>query len=289
MTTKPPYVIAEISSNHNGDLGRAKELVRGAAEAGANAVKFQLFTVGELFDESALTTFPNLRERSKWELPRDFIPILREEATSAGMEFGCTPFDLDSARFLVGNIDFFKIASYELLWHDLVRSCAISGLPVILSTGMSTEIEVHQAVDAFLSTGSTDLSILHCVSSYPAAAEDANLSVIPTLRERFKFPTGWSDHSHDFGTVLRAAFRWSADILELHFDLDGTGAEAESGHCWLPEELAQLTTALKNGLEADGIGLKQPALSELHDREWRADPSDGLRPLLETRKLLNGN
>jgi len=287
VTTKigaKPFVIAEISSNHNQDLSRTKELIHAAVESGADAVKFQLFTIEQLFHSSALAAFPGHRDRSKWELPRDFIPELRDLSHKLGIKFGCTPFDLDSAEFLRSHVDFVKISSYELLWLVLVRHCAGLGLPVILSSGMATEEEVGDSVTAFFEAGGLDLSLLHCVSAYPTPADEANLRAIPYLRDRFGIPIGWSDHSHSFGTVLRACFKWKAEILELHFDLDGRGYEASSGHCWLPAELLELSAALSEGFKSDGPGGKSPAASELADRDWRADPADGLRPLRVLRK-----
>ena len=279
-----PFVIAEISSNHNQDLERAKELIQAAAEAGVDAVKFQLFSIEELFHSSALAEFPGHRERSKWELPRDYIPELRELSTSLGIQFGCTPFDLDSAKFLQPFVDFLKISSYELLWHDLIRMCASLSIPTIMSTGMATEDEVRDSVQAFFDAGGRELSLLHCVSAYPTPAEEANLRAIPYLRQQLGIPVGWSDHSHSLGTVLRACFKWDAEIVELHFDLDGRGYEASSGHCWSPAEVRRLMAAISEGILSDGRGGKAPTPAEIGDRDWRADPSDGLRPILETRR-----
>ena len=279
-------VIAEISSNHNQDLSRAKELIRAARESGADAVKFQLFEVEKLFSPEVLKLSKTHRDRAAWELPRNFVPELAEEAHSVGLLFGCTPFDLDAVEFLKPFVDFFKIASYELLWHALISSCGATGKPVILSTGMATEDEVSHAVASLTSSGCTDLALLHCVSSYPAPRRDINLAAIATLRKRFGVPTGWSDHSHDPSVVLRAINRWGASIIELHIDLDGEGFEAGSGHCWLPSELSELTETLRTDSELDGDGVKAPAPSEKADVAWRADHTDGLRPLLELRPTL---
>lgn len=281
-----PLVIAEISSNHNQDLERALNLVRAAKKAGAGAVKFQLFEVEQLFAPEVLMASPDHRARKSWQLPRKFLPVLSDEAHSLGMLFGCTPFDLGAVNFLGPYVDFFKIASYELLWCDLIAACGAAGKSVILSTGMATEAEVASAVECLEASGCNDMALLHCVSSYPAPRKDTNLKSISTLRDKFNLPTGWSDHSHDPTVVDRAINRWGASIVELHFDLDGTGFEAGSGHCWLPDELFNLTETLRKDSELDGDGVKVPAPSELADVGWRADPSDGLRPLLELRPTL---
>jgi N-acetylneuraminate synthase len=287
FTVSNPLVIAEISSNHNQDLERSKALVRAAAEAGANAVKFQLFELEKLFAPEVLEASPQHRSRKRWELPRNFVEPLAAEAHALGMSFGCTPFDIEAANFLEPHVDFFKISSYELLWHDLLAVCGSSGKPVILSTGMANESEVASGFTRLRDSGCSDIALLHCVSAYPAPRGETNLRAIRALRERFKVPTGWSDHSHDSSVVRRAVHRWGASILELHFDLEGEGFEAGSGHCWLPHELTALTQELRADSELDGNGVKQPTESELSDVSWRADPSDGLRPLLELRSTLN--
>lgn len=286
QTNTSPLIIAEISSNHNQNLERARALIRAAGEAGAGAVKFQLFELESLFSPEVLTTSPAHRARKSWELPRDFIPTLSEEARSSGMLFGCTPFDLSAADFLEPYVDFFKIASYELLWHPLIARCGATGKPVILSTGMATESEVASAVACLEDSGCVDMALLHCVSSYPAPREDTNLRAISTLRDCFNAPIGWSDHSHDPSVLLRAINRWGASIIELHFDIEGEGFEAGTGHCWLPNELYLLTETLRRDFELDGDGVKVPAPSELADVPWRADPTDGLRPLLHLRTSL---
>lgn len=279
-------MIAEISSNHNRNLDRAKDLVRAAAKAGANAVKFQLFELEKLFAPEVLKASPEHRSRKSWELPRDFVEPLAAEAHKLGMSFGCTPFDLEAANFLESRVDFFKISSYELLWHDLLAVCGLSGKPVILSTGMANESEVTSGFTQLRDSGCKDIALLHCVSAYPAPREETNLSAIRTLREQYKVPTGWSDHSHDPSVVRRAVHKWGASVLELHFDLEGEGFEAGSGHCWLPHELAALTEELREDSELDGSGVKQPTASELSDVSWRADPFDGLRPLLKLRSTI---
>jgi len=285
-TQSAPLIIAEISSNHNQYLERARNLVKEASLAGATAVKFQLFEVEKLFSPEVLQTSAGHRSRKGWELPRDFVPILANDARELGMLFGCTPFDFDAAEFLVPYVDFFKIASYELLWCDLLSYCGASQIPVILSTGMATDPEVWNAVECLEASGCSDYALLHCVSSYPAPREETNLSAISAMRQRFRVPAGWSDHTNDVSVVLRAINRWGASIIELHFDLDGKGYEAGNGHCWLPQDLAHLTETLEKDLLLDGNGTKNPTEAELSDVVWRTDPNDGLRPLLGKRQNL---
>lgn len=275
--------VAEVSSNHNRDEKRALAFIDVAASIGCDAVKFQLFRIDELFAPEILSQSEKHRKRRAWELPAEMLPALASRCRERGIEFSCTPFYLEAVTQLQPHIAFYKIASYELLWHDLVRACAQTGKPLVLATGMATLKEIEDSVAAARSAGCTDLTILHCVSGYPAPVKEANLAAIETIRRALGVAVGWSDHTVDPGVVLRAVHRWGASMIEFHLDLDGKGEEAGTGHCWLPEQMERVIKAARAGFDADGTGEKVPARSEMSDREWRADPSDGLRPLRETR------
>lgn len=278
--------IAEVSSNHAQSLARSVDIVRTAARIGCDAVKFQLFQVEQLFSEEARTAKPELEARKNWELPVEFIPTLSEEARSLGLEFGCTPFYLEGVTELYGHVDFFKIASYELLWADLISSIASTGIPIVLSTGMANLEEVKTAVSIARAAGATELELLHCVSAYPCEPEETNLAAIETLRLETNLPVGWSDHSHDRAVIMRAINRWQASSVEFHLDLDGEGAEFGPGHCWLPHEIERIISESRKLERLDGSGIKVPTESEKEERLWRADPIDGLRPLSEIRSRL---
>ena len=131
--------------------------------------------------------------------------------------------------------------------------------------------------------GCKDLTLLHCVSGYPAPVAEANLAAIETLRHHFAVEVGWSDHTVTPGVIYRAAHRWQASMIEFHLDLEGLGAEFETGHCWLPDRIGHVIRTINEGLLSDGTGEKLPTPSELPDRDWRADPEDGLRPLKRKR------
>ena len=156
--------------------------------------------------------------------------------------------------------------------------------PLIISTGMANMDEIRNAVDVVKHCKKHDVALLHCESSYPMKAEEANLASIRYLQEQLGCVTGWSDHSRDLAVILRAAIKWDAEIFEFHIDLDATGAEYATGHCWLPDELSNAISLIERGKLADGIANKFPGESESLDRNWRADPIDGLRPL----KLIRG-
>ncbi len=278
-----PEFIAEVSSNHNCDLARALAFVDAAADAGCDAVKFQLFRVDSLFAPEIVRRSEAVRRRRDWELPLEFLQPLAARCHSRGLQFMCTPFYLAAVDELLPYVDAFKISSYELLWDDLLSACAATGKRVILSTGMATLDEVTHAVEVLRQSDAVDLTLLHCVSKYPAPADECNLAVIETLRTEYGCRVGWSDHSVDSGVVQRAVNRWGAETIEFHFDLDEAGEEYAGGHCWLPAQVASLIAGSDRGVEADGSGIKEPAPSEMDERTWRADPSDGLRPLRNIR------
>jgi len=286
LQRKTACFVAEISSNHHRDLNRCLEFVKTAAEIDCDAVKFQLFHVRDLFAPEALRHNPKLLDREAWELPSSFLEDISSACRARNVMFACTPFYLKAVEELFPFVDFYKIASYELLWGDLLRECAQTGKPVVLSTGMATLGEVEQACSVLRSAGSQDVTLLHCVSSYPARPEECNLASIRTLREKCSCPVGWSDHSVQPAVIYRAVHFWDASMIEFHLDLDGRGAEFASGHCWLPQQIAPVIATVRAGAVADGEGKVVPAPSELEEREWRADPEDGLRPLKSTRRQL---
>ncbi len=255
-------------------------------EAGCDAVKLQVFRIDDLFAPEALAANAALDTRREWEFPLEMLPDLRAQCDELGVQLGVTPFSLSLVEAVADSVDFLKVASYELLWHELLRTCAATGKPVILSTGMASEEEIAAAVHA----GGEQLTLLHCVSGYPAPPEQANLRAIDTLRTAFGRPVGWSDHTRDPAVVARAVRRWHAVEVELHVDLDDGGYEAGE-HNWSPAHIHAarelIAGAAEPGTEAmDGDGRKVPQPIELPDVPWRADPTDGLRPLRPLRASL---
>ena len=287
-TSEKVDFVAEVSSNHNRNLSRCLEFIRVASDIGCAAVKFQLFKIDQLFAPEIIQKSEEHRQRKAWELPVDFIPALSECCKEQGVQFACTPFYLQAVEELYPYVDFYKIASYELLWDDLLKECARTKKPVALSTGMATMEEVSRAVDIIREEGCTDLILLHCVSGYPTPPGEGNLRAIKTLRDSFLCPVGWSDHSVSAAVIYRAINAWQASMIEFHLDLDSQGVEYATGHCWLPEGIQTVIQTVKESCVADGNGEKVPVPSELDDRAWRADPSDGLRPMLSMRRMWKG-
>ncbi|MEY2513155.1 MAG: hypothetical protein QOJ89_513 [bacterium] len=282
--------IAEIGSNHNRDADRAFQLVDECADAGAGAVKIQVFRIDDLFAAEIIAERPELAARSGWEFPLDLLAPLAQHAHERGLAFGATPFGLWAVDAVAEHVDFLKVASYELLWHDLLRACAQTGKPLIVSTGMAAETEIDAAVEA-IGDDCAQLTLLHCVSAYPTPVQQCNLAAIQTLRARYGCPAGWSDHSAEATIVERAVRRWGAAEIELHVDLADEAGHEAGPHNWTPERLAATIAAcegppLRDAAAADGDGVKRPMAAELHDVPWRADPSDGLRPLRTTREAL---
>ena len=275
--------IAEVSSNHSRDLTRSLEFIDAAADIGCDSVKFQLFKVKELFAPEILAKSETLRNRENWELPLDFLPALSERCKTKNIQFSCTPFYLDAVEELKPYVDFYKVASYELLWDDLLIKCALTRKPVIISTGMATLDEIVHAVEVLKNNDCSPI-VLHCTSAYPSPYKEANLAAIETISKVTGCEVGWSDHTVNPGVINRAIHKWGAKVIEFHLDLDGKGEEFDAGHCWLPNEMKPLIKEVKQAFEADGNGEKNPSSSELPDREWRADPFDGLRPIKSVRK-----
>ncbi len=283
---KMSFFISEVSSNHSQDLNRCLEFVDKSSEIGFDAIKFQLFEVEKLFSPEAIKSKPELLDRQAWELPKEFIPEIRKRCDQKGIQLGCTPFYLDAVPFLEEYVDFFKIASYEMLWDDLIISCCKSDKPLIISTGMASIDEIEHAVNVAKENNCTDLKILHCISSYPVDEKFISLGAIEKMRDHFSLPIGWSDHSNQISVVVAAVLKWNASVIEMHLDLDGEGAEFGPGHCWLPHDAAIAIDICKKAGSYDNKILKKPSSIEADERLWRADPSDGLRPMLVKRSEI---
>ncbi len=278
--------ISEISSNHNGSLSRSLKMIKLSSSLGFDIVKFQLFKINKLFSKEILNKSKKHRSRKKWELNEKFIPILAKECRKKNIKFCVTPFYLEAVDIIKPYVDYIKIASYELLWKELLIKCAKTKKPIIISTGMANIKEVLNAIGILKKNGARKIIILHCVSNYPANIESLNLSAINTIRRKTKLSTGWSDHSNDPLVILTAVEKWKASYIEMHIDIEGKGYEFKSGHCWLPDKAKSLIYFIKNKKVIDGNGVKKPSKSELKERKFRADPIDGLRPIRKFRKLF---
>ncbi len=279
--------IAEVCSNHNGNLKRALKFVDFAKKYGFYAVKFQLFEIDKLFSKDAYKLFKSAQKKIKRELPRKFIPVISKYCKKKKIKFSCTPFDLSAVEYLKKYVDFFKIASYEMAWPDLLISCAQTKKPVILSTGMSNYNEVKKSYEILKKNNCKKISLLHCVSSYPANVMACNMNSIKFLKKKFNCEVGWSDHTVNNLLIYSAIKKHKANYVELHVDIDDKGWENVGGkHCWSPQKVKDLIEYLKNEKKIDGGYFKRISSDENSERKFRADPADGLRPIKSFRNKL---
>jgi N,N'-diacetyllegionaminate synthase len=266
---QPAYLIAEAGANHNRDLGIAEQLVDAAAEAGADAVKFQTYTGKDLYS-SKTPRFEYLEDdRSPQELldaialPREWQATLAERAGSLGIAFFSAPFDRDAVDGLRElGVPAMKIASFEIVDLELIRHAAAAGVPVIVSTGMATYGEVEDALDAVAATGNRRAALLRCASVYPAPAEIMNLRAIPTLREAFGVPVGLSDHTRG-SAVAAGAAALGAELIEKHFTLSREMEGPDHPFALEPRELKVMVEGVREVEAAMGNGrLEGPSEQE---------------------------
>jgi len=268
----PVFVIAEGGVNHEGDPALAHRLVDAAADAGADAVKFQTFDPDALaaadapkaaYQEAAGETGASQREMlARLVLPGDAWAGLRDHALERGLVFLSTPFD-DASADLLDRLDVpaFKVGSGELTNLPFLARLARRGRPMLVSTGMADMVEVAAAIDAIAAAGDPPLALFHCVSSYPARAEDANLRAIETLRRAFGVPAGWSDHTPGIELAL-AATAAGATLIEKHLTLDRTMPGPDHLTSVEPDGFERMVAGIRSISAAMGHGDKVPVEAE---------------------------
>lgn len=261
---EPPFVIAEMSGNHNQSLDRALEIVDAVANAGAHALKLQTYTpdtmtldldVGEFHidDPESLWTGTSLyelyrRAHTPWDWHRPIFDRAREH----GMTCFSTPFDESAVDFLEDlGAPAYKIASFENTDLPLIRRVAATGKPMIISTGMASLAELDEAVRAARAAGCADLVLLKCTSSYPAPAHDTNLVTIPHMRELFDCEVGLSDHTMGIGAAV-AAVALGATVIEKHFTVRRSDGGVDSAFSLEPQEMTLLVTEAERAWQALG-------------------------------------
>ena len=258
----PPYVIAELSANHNGRLDTAMKIIEEARKAGADAVKLQTYTADTITLNSDAEEF--LIHGGLWDgktlyelyqeahLPWEWHKPLFEHARKLGITIFSSPFDSTAVDLLEDlNAPAYKIASFEAVDLSLIKYVARTGKPMIISTGMADAEEIQEAIDAAREGGCKELAILHCVSGYPAPAEDYNLRTIPDMIERFGLVTGLSDPTLDNTTAI-AGVAMGAAIIEKHFTLDRSGGGPDDSFSLEPADLAAMCQGAKTAWSALG-------------------------------------
>ena len=258
----PAYIIAEMSANHSGSIERAKEIIREAKRCGADCVKIQTYTPDTLTIDCHNRYFQV--ENGTWEgenlyslygkayTPWEWQKELKEEADRVGIDFFSTPFDRSSVDFLeeIG-MEFYKIASFEMIDLPLLKYVASKGKPIIMSTGMGSLEEIKEAVEAVYETGNTQLALLKCSSAYPAISDDMHLRTIVDMKERFHMPIGLSDHSMGhLGAATAVAM--GANIIEKHFCISREIENPDASFSMNPAEFKEMVDTIRQVEKAKG-------------------------------------
>lgn len=273
------YIIAEMSANHAGSIDTAKKIIHAAKDAGADCIKIQTYTPDTMTIDcnnkyfqikGGLWDGDNLYELyKKAYTPWEWQAELKQEAKKAGLDFLSTPFDRTSVDFLEElEIEFYKIASFELVDIPLLEYVASKGKPIIMSTGMSELSEIDEAVRAIRRKGNEQIVLLRCASAYPAITDDMNLKTLQNMSEIFSVPVGLSDHSMgSVGAVTAVAL--GAKVIEKHFCLDRSIKNPDSPFSMNPSEFKQMVADIRQAEKALGCVSYGPTTQELSNIVFR--------------------
>lgn len=276
-----PFIVAEMSGNHNQSLDRACAIVKAAAEAGADAIKLQTYTADTMTLDLDTKEFFIADPKSLWKgqslyhlyqqayTPWEWHEKLFNYANELGLIAFSTPFDATAVDFLEGlGVPCYKIASFENTDLPLVQRVAATGKPVIISTGMASVEEIEEAADAAYAAGCKDLILLKCTSTYPAAPQNTNLSALPHMREHFKCEVGLSDHTMGIGAAV-ASVAFGAILIEKHLTLRRADGGVDGAFSMEPEELAQLVTESERAHQALGSAKFGATEAEVKSLQYR--------------------
>lgn len=253
--SQPPYVVAELNSSHNGNTETARQMIDAAKECGCDCVKFQSWSAESLYADEYYKANPiSKRIVTKFSLSEEQLAELAAYCEEVGIDFSSTPYSNEEVDFLAErtNAPFIKIASMEINNYPFLRYIAKKGLPIVLSTGMSTIEEIRKAVDVIEEAGNRKLCILHCVSVYPAASEIINLRNMTMLQKEFPdYVIGYSDHTIG-SEVAAASVALGAGLIEKHFTLDNKKMGMDNNMATEPAEMKALVDACKSVFAALG-------------------------------------
>ena len=277
----PPFIIAEMSGNHNQSLERALEIVEAAAKSGAHALKIQTYTPDTMTLDLDEREFHISDPKSLWAgtslyqlygeayTPWEWHKPIFDRARELGMIPFSTPFDDTAVDFLEGlEVPCYKIASFENTDLPLIRRVAATGKPLIISTGMATVAELDETVRAAREAGCSDLILLKCTSTYPATPENTNILTIPHLRELFGCEVGLSDHTMGIGVAV-ASVALGASVIEKHFTLNRADGGVDSTFSMEPAEMTQLVIETKRAWQALGQVSYGPTEVEKKSLQYR--------------------
>lgn len=261
----PPFIIAEMSGNHNQSLDRALQIVDAAADSGADAIKLQTYTADTMTLDLANAAFKISDEDSPWfgksmyelyseaHTPWEWHPYIMKRAAERGILCFSSPFDETAVEFLESlDVPAYKIASFECVDIPLIEQIARTGKPMIISTGMATRKEIFEAVNAARSKGAKDIVLLKCTSTYPASATNSNLLTLPDMKETYNCEVGVSDHTLGIGVAV-ASVALGATVIEKHFTLSREDGGVDATFSLEPSEMKQLVNEAKRSYDAMGV------------------------------------
>jgi len=259
-----PFIIAEMSGNHNQSLERAFKIVEAAASSGVSALKIQTYTADTMTIDSDLPEFTIKDKNSLWNgkklyslyeeasTPWEWHKPIFDKCNDLGIIGFSTPFDETAVDFLESlDVPLYKIASFEMVDIPLIKRVAQTRKPVIISTGMGSEEEINEAVDVARVNGCPEVVLLKCTSAYPALPENANILTIPDMKQRFKCRVGISDHTLGIGVSV-ASVALGADVIEKHFTLSRADGGVDSAFSMEPDEMKMLVNEAKRAWQALG-------------------------------------
>lgn len=287
------FIIAEVGVNHNGDVTLAEELIKAAANAGCDAVKFQTFRTENLVTKTAEkakyqeinteTSESQFEMLKKLELTSANFQYLKEVCEEYNIEFMSTPFDEESVVVLENlNIKTYKISSGDLTNKRLLECVAKTGKDIILSTGMATEEEIEEALNWIKKSGNNSITLLHCTSNYPTSYEDVNMNAMIRMKEKFHIPVGYSDHTLGIEVPIMAV-AMGAQVIEKHITLSKEMQGPDHAASLDINELTQMVKGIRNIEKAFGNGQKTACKSELDTRLVAR------KSIVVTKDLLEGH
>nr|BCL64300.1 sialic acid synthase [Legionella pneumophila serogroup 3]BCL64653.1 sialic acid synthase [Legionella pneumophila serogroup 15] len=276
-----PFIIAEMSANHNQSLERAMQIVEAAAQAGVHALKLQTYTADTLTIDERNNEFFISDKSSLWygkslyELyqsaytPWEWHEPIFKRCNELGLIAFSTPFDVTAVNFLETlNVPLYKIASFDIINHELIKAVAKTGKPVIISTGLANLSEISEAVQTAQEAGCNNLVLLKCTSTYPASPLDSNILTIPSMHSIFKCPVGLSDHTLGIGAAI-ASVALGACVIEKHFTLSRADGGVDAAFSLEPDEMTQLVHESKRAFDSLGKVTYQPTDSEMASKRYR--------------------